>query len=231
MKLNCNIVDDLLPLYLEDMCSKDSKAALEEHLQECPACREKSARMKNSDIIPQVKKQESKFPIADYAKKVKHHRIRVGLFAALISAMAACILALCFLAIYDMHRQANPTIFHVETGVYDLTAAELKTTAAEVGEYILFTNTERIQVGIQKNVDFDGEIILWNAANKDDPDAIRYGHVDSGNNTCVFTGLSAAQRYMVTCGGDEQTAITISDGRVISFWNSLMNVLGEMTGR
>ena len=33
MKLNCNIVDDLLPLYLEDICSEDSKAALEKHLQ------------------------------------------------------------------------------------------------------------------------------------------------------------------------------------------------------
>ena len=69
MKLRCSIIDDLLPLYLEDMCSEDTRAAIEEHLQECPACQEKLARMKNRDIIPQVKKQESRFPIADYAKK------------------------------------------------------------------------------------------------------------------------------------------------------------------
>ena len=225
MKFNCSIVEDLLPLYLEDMCSEDSKAALEEHLQECPACREKLARMKNSDIIPQVKKHESKFPITDYAKKVKRHRIRVGLFVAFISMMAACILALCFLTISDMHRQANPTIFHVEAGVHDLTAAELETTASEVGEYILFTNTQRIKVSIPKGTNLDGEILLWNAADKDTP--ILHGHVDSNNNTCTFTGLSATQRYMVTWGGDEQIAITISDGRIVSFWNSLMNVLND----
>ena len=229
MKFNCSIVEDLLPLYLEDMCSEDSKAALEEHLQGCPACREKLARMKNSDIIPQVKKHESKFPITDYAKKVKRHRIRVGLFVAFISMMAACILALCFLTISDMHRQANPTIFHVEAGVHDLTVAELKTTAAEVGEYILFTNTQRIQVSIPKGAEFGGEILLWNTTDKDTP--ILHGHADSRNNTCVFSGLSATQRYMVTCGEGEEIAVTISDGRIVNFWYSLRNVLNEIIGR
>lgn len=226
MKLNCSIVNDLLPLYLEDMCSADSGAALEEHLRECPACREKLARMKNNDVIPQANKQESKFPIADYAKKVKRHRIRVGLLIALMSAVAACILALCFLAISDMHRQANPTIYHVEAGVYDLTTAKLETTATEVGKYILFTNTQRIQVSIPKDADFDGEILLWNAADKDQP--ILHGHVDSRNNTCVFSGLSAAQRYMVTCGKGEEIAVTVSDGRIVNFWYSLRNVLNDM---
>ena len=229
MKFRCSIIDDLLPLYLEDMCSEDTKAAIEEHLQECPACQEKLARMKNSDIIPQVKKQESRFPIADYAKKVKRYRIRVGLLVAFISMMAACILALCLLTISDMRRQANPSIINVEAEVYNLTAAELETTTAEVGKYVLYTNTQRIQVSIQKNVDFDGEIILWNATNKDDPVEIGYGHVDLGDNTCVFANLSAAQRYMVTCDGGEQIAITISDGRIVSFWNSLMNVFNEFS--
>ena len=129
-----------------------------------------------------------------------------------------------------MHRQANPTIFYKEAGGYDLTAAELETTAAEVGEYILFTNTQRIQVSIPKNIDFDGEIILWNATNKDTPVEIGYGHVDSDDKSCVFSNLSAAQRYMVTCGGDEQISITISDGRIVSFWYSLRNVLKEIIG-
>lgn len=226
MKLNCSIVNDLLPLYLEDMCSADSGAALEEHLRECSACREKLARMKNDNVIPQVKKQESKSPIAGYVQKVKRHRIRVGVLIAFVSMAAACILALCFLTVSDMHRQANPTIFHVEAGVYDLTAAELETTAAEICKYILFTNTQRIQVSIPKDADFDGEILLWNAADKDQP--ILHGHVDSRNNTCVFSGLSAAQRYMVTCGKGEEIAITVSDGRIVNFWYSLRNVLNDI---
>lgn len=226
MKINCSIVDDLLPLYLEDICSDDSKAALEEHLQECPACREKLARMKNSDIIPQVKRRESKFLITDYARKVKRHRIRIGLSVALASVLAACLLSLCILTVSDMHRQANPTVFDVEDGVYNLTAADLGTKASEVDKYILYTNSRQIKVSIQKDVDFDGEIILWNATDRDNPYEIAYGHVDSTTDTCIFTNLSAHYRYMVTCGGDEEVGITVSDGREVSFWNSLKNVLG-----
>ena len=228
MKINCSIIDDLLPLYLEDICSEDSKAALEEHLQECSACREKLARMKNYDNIPQIEKQEIKFPIADYARKVKRHRIRVGILVVLISTLAACILSLIFLTIADIRKQANPTVYDVEEGIYNLTSADLETTATEVGEYILYTNSTRIKVSIRKNAKFDGEIILWNATNTDKPAEIGYSHVDSGNNTCIFTNLSSSQRYMVTCDGDEEMSITVSEGREVSFWSSLGNVLGEL---
>ena len=230
MKFSCSIVDDLLPLYLEDICSDDSKAALEEHLQECSTCREKLARMKNSEIIPQSKKQESKFPIVDYAGKVKRHRIRVGILVTLISMLTACILSLCFLTISDMRRQAKPIVFDVEDGVYNLTFADLETSAAEVGEYILYTNSERIKVSIQDDVNFDGEIILWNATDKDNPAEIGYSYVDSGSNTCIFTNLSSSQRYMVTCDGDEEMSVTVSEGRDVSFGSSLRNVLGEVFG-
>ena len=228
MKFNCSIVDDLLPLYLEDICSQDSKAALEEHLQECSACREKLARMKDSGSIPQLKKQERKFPIANYARKVKRHRIRVGILVALISILAACILSLSFLTIADMRRQVYPTVFDVEEDVCNLTAADLETTAAEVGEHILYTNSTRIKVCIHKDVSFDAEIILWNATDKDNPYEIAYAHVGSTTNTCTFTNLSSSQRYIVTCGGDEEMSITVSGGRDISFSNSLGNVLDEL---
>ena len=225
MKFSCSIADDLLPLYLEDACSEDSKAALEEHLQGCPACREKLARMRNSDIIPQMKQQERPPLITGFTKKIRRRRICTGIFIALLTVLGACILALYFLTIDDMRRIADPAVYDVEEGVYNLTAADLETTAAEVGEYILYTNSKRIQVTIQKDTGFDGEIILWNATNREEPKDILYGHADAGNNTCVFTNLSASQRYMVTCGGDEQIAVTISDGRVVSFRSSLMNVL------
>lgn len=228
MKLNCSIADDLLPLYLDEICSEDSKAALEEHLQECSACREKLARMRNSDMIPRVKTRESKSPLADYARKVKRHRIRVGISAALISTLAACLLSLCLLTIFDMRKQVNPTIFDVEEGVYNLTSADLETTAAEVEKYILYTNSTRIQVNVQEDADFDGEIILWNATDRDNPVEIGYGHVTPGNNICLFTNLSASRRYAVTCDGKESIMITVSEGREVGFWKSLRNVIGEL---
>ena len=38
MNGECNIVKDLLPLYLEDMLSDDSKKFVEEHIKSCPDC-------------------------------------------------------------------------------------------------------------------------------------------------------------------------------------------------
>ncbi|WP_426351257.1 zf-HC2 domain-containing protein [Alloiococcus sp. CFN-8] len=37
-KITCSIIEDLLPLYKEELLSEDSKALVEEHLQECTRC-------------------------------------------------------------------------------------------------------------------------------------------------------------------------------------------------
>ena len=38
--MNCNIVKDLIPLYIDGCCSEESVAAVEEHINSCPQCKE-----------------------------------------------------------------------------------------------------------------------------------------------------------------------------------------------
>lgn len=38
MKKNCNVIKDLLPLYIDDVCSKESRNLVEEHLRTCNNC-------------------------------------------------------------------------------------------------------------------------------------------------------------------------------------------------
>ena len=38
MKLSCDIVQDLLPLYEDNLCSQATREAVEEHLRECETC-------------------------------------------------------------------------------------------------------------------------------------------------------------------------------------------------
>lgn len=38
MKIPCNIIRDLLPLYVENMLSEDSMAMVQEHIQQCQSC-------------------------------------------------------------------------------------------------------------------------------------------------------------------------------------------------
>ena len=46
MKLPCEMMEDLLPLYAEDMGTNATRAAVEEHLEGCEPCREKLAGMR-----------------------------------------------------------------------------------------------------------------------------------------------------------------------------------------
>lgn len=48
MKLTCNIVRDLIPLYEDKVCSEDSRAGVEEHLKQCEACRAYFKRLQDS---------------------------------------------------------------------------------------------------------------------------------------------------------------------------------------
>ena len=39
MKISCEIIRDLLPLYHDGVCSNESKQMIEEHLSNCEKCR------------------------------------------------------------------------------------------------------------------------------------------------------------------------------------------------
>lgn len=39
MKISCNIIKDLLPLYYDDICSNESRKLIEEHIKTCDDCK------------------------------------------------------------------------------------------------------------------------------------------------------------------------------------------------
>jgi predicted anti-sigma-YlaC factor YlaD len=48
MKMSCEIIKDLLPLYLDDVCSHDSRAVVEEHILTCDSCKAELYAMQKS---------------------------------------------------------------------------------------------------------------------------------------------------------------------------------------
>lgn len=38
MKISCEVIEDLLPLYIDEVCSEESKKIVEEHLLGCNRC-------------------------------------------------------------------------------------------------------------------------------------------------------------------------------------------------
>ena len=228
MNDNCGIIDDLLPLYVDEACSEESKVAIEAHLLSCEVCRAKLAKMKADNIIPETIKADHEITMAKYAQKVKRHRIRIAISAVAISVVAAWVLSLVFLTIKDMHNQANPVVQQVEAGTYNLTANNLEVTAAEVEEYTFFTNNGQIEVSADNNVDYSGKVLLWNVDDRSNPRVILCGKITSTEKSCIFTGLSSSHRYMITCDGNEDTRITFTDGINVNFLGSIKNVLDEI---
>ena len=52
MKITCNIIRDLLPLYAEDLVSEDTRVMVDEHLRECEDCTKQFGIIKKAAQIP-----------------------------------------------------------------------------------------------------------------------------------------------------------------------------------
>ena len=67
MNSSCEIIGDLLPLYLDEVCSPASKALVEEHLCQCSGC---------SALLQSLKKEEQQEKLiqSQTARIVKRHR-------------------------------------------------------------------------------------------------------------------------------------------------------------
>lgn len=66
MKITCDIVSDLLPLYIDEVCTGDSKKAVEEHMKGCEKCRSTLSSMteENPIAVPEssdIEKAKSPF--------------------------------------------------------------------------------------------------------------------------------------------------------------------------
>lgn len=228
MNSNCGIIDDLLPLYVDGACSEESKVAIEVHLASCEACRKKLERMQSDTVVSETSKSTGEVTVVKYANKVRKHRIKLAIGIVAASVIAACLLSLVFLTLKDMHNYANPIIHEVETSTYNLTSNDLEVSVSDVDNYIFFTNNTKIAVSIDKDTDFSGEVLLWNADDPDNPITVQYGKITPKEKIVTFSGLSSAHRYMITCDGSDELILTVTDGRNVSFFGSMKNVLMQI---
>ena len=228
MNCNCGIIDDLLPLYADGACSEESKAAIEAHLVSCEVCRKKLERMQSDAVVSETSKPTGEVTVVKYANKVRKHRIKLAIGIVAISVIAACLLSLVFLTLKDMHNYANPIIHEVEISTYNLTSNDLEVAVSDVDNYIFFTNNTKIAVSIGKDADFSGEVLLWNADDPDNPITAQYGKITPKERIVTFSGLSSAHRYMITCDGSDELILTVTDGRNVSFFGSMKNVLMQI---
>ena len=57
--MKCEVIRDLMPLYLDECCSEGSRELVEEHLKECDSCRKMAEQMRKELIVGTEEKQEN----------------------------------------------------------------------------------------------------------------------------------------------------------------------------
>lgn len=94
MRITCEVIKDLLPLYHDNVCSKDSCKLVEEHLSTCEKCRDE---LKKINIeIKTFNNMEDVKVMNNIAKKWKQDRFSsfiAGIFLFSIIASVGCVVA------------------------------------------------------------------------------------------------------------------------------------------
>ena len=49
-KISCNVIQDIMPLYVDEIVSEDTKKLVEEHLKECEDCRKEMEKCGKNNI-------------------------------------------------------------------------------------------------------------------------------------------------------------------------------------
>jgi len=101
MKISCEVIKDLLPLYHDGVCSNESKAIVEEHLAHCDQCNAELRAMLDELIIHNtelnLQEAESLQKLSRKWKKGMYHSLFKGIFITVLAAIAIFLLLYIFM--------------------------------------------------------------------------------------------------------------------------------------
>jgi len=90
MKISCNIIMDLLPLYHDGICNESSKEVVEGHLRECDKCREMLERIRNNTVDNFLVNERNNV-VRQHAQAVRRKSLIVGVSIASVMAVPVLI--------------------------------------------------------------------------------------------------------------------------------------------
>lgn len=90
MKVSCEIIKDLLPLYHDEVCSNDSMAMIEEHLIGCDNCK---AELQAMDEALLINKKDENLKEAEAVKKLSR-RWKKGMLKSLLKGVLITLLVI-----------------------------------------------------------------------------------------------------------------------------------------
>lgn len=95
---DCELIQDLLPLYQDNVCSDVSRKIVEEHLAECDACSNVAEKLKNTTVDDSLVREKNGV-LREHAKQERRKSVTVGVCMAGILMIPVIVCLICNLAI------------------------------------------------------------------------------------------------------------------------------------
>ena len=86
--MNCNIIKDLLPSYIDGICSEETVVAVEKHIEHCPGCKDTMQMM----MQPTVQIVETNVEAAKEPFKRINKKRRFQVITAIVLSFMICVI-------------------------------------------------------------------------------------------------------------------------------------------
>ena len=83
MSKPCEVIQDLLPLYVDEACSESSVEIIKEHLESCPECREIYQQL-HSHTSEEILQKEKDGVISRHSRKLRKGKILTVIFSVIV---------------------------------------------------------------------------------------------------------------------------------------------------
>ena len=210
--ITCGMAADLLPLYLDGCCSADSRAALEAHMDTCPACRAQYAQLRR-DLTPAAPAAPAaEDPGTDgiaraLAQKMRRRKRSLRALGAVLGVLLAVLLVFIGKTFVILGQPGAAVSAALPAGATDLAGRAVSGSAEEVGEHVFATGTARLVVAADVLPDAPVTVRLWQVGETRENTMV--ATLDAKHRSCIFTNLPPQTLYAVTVDGAPDVQLTV----------------------
>lgn len=145
MKIGCELIRDLLPLYVDGICSKESARLVETHLDACAECKKQYEAMHKGEAG--TGRMEKDVKLADGLRMLKHRMGKRTRIAVAGSVAAVLGIVLCLELLFNVPlKNLEPSDVQVTANVYHVSELSVGKFAAGDGS-VEITKSEDDQAG------------------------------------------------------------------------------------
>lgn len=220
--ITCGMAADLLPLYLDGCCSADSRAALEAHMDTCPACRAQYAQLRR-DLTPAADTEQDRGTdtiARALARKMRRRKRCLRALGAVLGVLLAVFLVFLGKTFVILGQSGSIASAALPAGATDLAGRAVSGSAEEVGAYVFATGTARLVVAADVLPDAPVTVRLWQV--RETRENTMVATLDAKHRSCIFTNLPPQTLYAVTVDGAPDVQLIVRSGLTFREAFSLM---------